>query len=487
MHRTFPVPATLAATDVHNALQLTHDRPDFGVEAVDIDGRRRRRSSKRRSSCVRRSRRSSVRQAGRQFRRPAEGADRPGPRRPLRHPGPRHRRARCCTDHDVYVADWHNARDVPLAAGPLRTRRVHRASDRLPRADRARHPPHGRLPAAVACSPPPRIMAEDDHPAQPEQPGPDGRPGRRPGQPRTPQRFRGAPTRSRVLERTGCTSSRDRYAGAGRPCYPGFLQVGGFMGLDPRRHVDAFRGLFPDLRRRPRRRRHRTREFYAEYFAVLDITAEFYLDTVRAVFKDHDMASGHFTGAAVASTPADRIALFTIEGELTSSAARARPRRPMTLHGDPGRAPAPPLQPGVGHYGVFAGTRFDDRDLPPDPRLHPARRTADRGVSPLTPSVAPDDRTDVSLVRVGHAELRVHQCGSGPPLVLLNGIGGHVAMWEPLVRRLTGTGGWSCSTPPGRATALTSVDRHGCPGSRRWSSAYSTAWASTGWTSWATP
>jgi polyhydroxyalkanoate depolymerase len=107
------------------------------------------------------------------------------------------------------------------------------------------------------------------------------------------------------------------HLGAGRRVYPGFLQIGGFMGMDPRRHLVAFRGMYRDLKGGRSEPARRTADFYDEYFAVLDIAAEFYLETLERVFKNHDLPRGEFYWRGRHVDPAViGSALFTIEGAL---------------------------------------------------------------------------------------------------------------------------------------------------------------------------
>ena len=246
-------------------------------------------------------------------------------------------------DHDVYITDWHNARDVSPEHGRFGLDEyIQHLIDFLDAIG-----PGGHLmavcqpcvPALAAAA----IMAEDEHPARPESlilmAGPvDARV--------NPGRLNGFAARNSLarLERSVITTVPRPYAGAGRRVYPGFLQVAGFMGLGPRRHVDAFRGLFGDIAGGRDTEALRTQEFYEEYFAVLDVTAEYYLDTVRAVFQDHDMANGRFEwrGRLV---DLDRIdtALLTIEAE---NDELCRPGQTEAAHQlcarHPGRASAPP-------------------------------------------------------------------------------------------------------------------------------------------------
>ena len=280
-------------------------------------------------------------------------------------------------DHDVYITDWHNARDVSPEHGRFGLDEyIQHLIDFLDAIG-----PGGHLmavcqpcvPALAAAA----IMAEDEHPARPESlilmAGPvDARV--------NPGRLNGFAARNSLarLERSVITTVPRPYAGAGRRVYPGFLQVAGFMGLGPRRHVDAFRGLFGDIAGGRDTEALRTQEFYEEYFAVLDVTAEYYLDTVRAVFQDHDMANGRFEwrGRLV---DLDRIdtALLTIEAE---NDELCRPGQTEAAHQLCAHVPDERrrhhLQPGVGHYGVFSGSRFEAEIYP---EIRSFIETAERG------------------------------------------------------------------------------------------------------------
>jgi poly(3-hydroxybutyrate) depolymerase len=268
-------------------------------------------------------------------------------------------------DHDVYVADWHNARDVPVAAGRFG---LDEYIEHLMTFLRDIGPgTHllGICQPAVACIATAAIMAEDDDPAQPASlillAGPvDTRV--------NPGKINRITARQsmKVLERTMLHSVPRGHAGAGRRVYPGFVQVSGFMSMDPRRHLDAFRGLFHDVRRGDVARVARTTEFYDEYFAVLDIAAEFYLETAQRVFKDHDLPRGEFYWNGRHVDPSlIRSALFTIEGALDEMCCPGQTEAAHALC--PGIAPENHehlLQEGVGHYGVFAGSRFENEIYP---------------------------------------------------------------------------------------------------------------------------
>jgi polyhydroxyalkanoate depolymerase len=349
----------LAAT--LSSLQVTHARPAFGIDSV-IVGRRRvpvrehKVASTPFGSLVRFS-----------IDRPA---DRP---RVLIVPGlaghfatlVRGTVEALLPDHDVYVADWHNARDVPCAAGRFG---LDEYIEQLILFLEAIGP-GGHLMAVcqpcVAALAAAAIMAEDEHPSQPASvvlmAGPvDARvnPGRT---------TRMAARQSlALLERAVITTVPWPYQGAGRRVYPGFLQLMAFMGMDPVRHAASFRGLFNDVARGAVDQARRTQEFYKEYFAVLDIAAEFYLDTARAVFIEHDLARGRMTWRGRAVDPAAiTSALLTIEG---ATDEMCPPGQTAAAHdlctSIPPERKVHHLQPGVGHYGVFNGSRFEQEVYP---------------------------------------------------------------------------------------------------------------------------
>jgi polyhydroxyalkanoate depolymerase len=262
-------------------------------------------------------------------------------------------------DHEVYVADWCNARDVPLAAGPFGLDDyIAHVIDFLDATGPGTHliavcQP---CPAALAAA---AVMAEDDHPAQPWSivlmAGPVDtcvNPGR-------VNRF-AADVSLEALERRVITTVPWPRGGAGRRVYPGFLQAAAFMSLDPGRHVTAIGELMFDIATGNDVDAERTRAFYDEYFAVLDIPAELYLETVRAVFMDHDLPRGRLEWRGRRVDPsAVASALLTIEGENDELCPPGQTRAAHELcRGIPAARKHHHQQAGVGHYGVFSGSRF---------------------------------------------------------------------------------------------------------------------------------
>ncbi len=269
-------------------------------------------------------------------------------------------------EHDVYVTDWHNARDVSLRHGRFD---FDDFIDHIIRFLEALGPgahvvaicqPSVAVLAAVA------LMAEADHPAQP----------------RTmtlmagPIDARVSPTKVNELatshpiawfERNLIGRVPLRYAGAFRRVYPGFMQLAGFMSMNLERHVKAHFDLFDNIVRRERQKAAAVRTFYDEYFAVMDLPAEFYLETVRLVFQEHALALGQLVsrGRKIDPRAIRRTALLTVEGEKDDICAVGQ-----TLAAQELCSSLRPylkrhyVQAGVGHYGVFSGRRWNNEIYP---------------------------------------------------------------------------------------------------------------------------
>ncbi|MCA3554138.1 polyhydroxyalkanoate depolymerase [Aestuariivirga sp.] len=157
------------------------------------------------------------------------------------------------------------------------------------------------------------------------------------------------------------------HAGMMRDVYPGFLQLGGFMTMNLDRHIDAHRELFWHLVDGDGDSAEKHREFYDEYMSVMDLTAEFYLQTVEKVFVNHDLPRGTLThrNARVDPSRITRTALMTIEGERDDISGVGQTEAAQDLcSGLPPEKKLHHLQPGVGHYGVFNGSRFRKEIVP---------------------------------------------------------------------------------------------------------------------------
>jgi poly(3-hydroxybutyrate) depolymerase len=153
------------------------------------------------------------------------------------------------------------------------------------------------------------------------------------------------------------------YPGAGRRVYPGFLQHAGFVAMNPSRHFQSHWDFYQDLLRGDLDDAEAHRKFYDEYNAVLDMPAEYYLDTVRVVFKEHALPNGSWEigGRLVAPQDIAHSALFTIEGELDDISGLGQTQAAHALcTGIPSRAKRHLTVRGAGHYGIFSGKRWRD-------------------------------------------------------------------------------------------------------------------------------
>jgi poly(3-hydroxybutyrate) depolymerase len=269
-------------------------------------------------------------------------------------------------DHDVYVTDWHNVRDVPLSAGRFGLDEyTQHLIDFLAVLGPQSHvvavcQPCVSSLAAVA------LMSEDDHPATPASltlmAGPID--------------CRISPTAVNQLavtkpigwfEQNLVSRVPWQHAGRGRRVYPGFVQLSAFMSMNKQRHVDAFKAYYQHLVADEFDQAEITRTFYQEYMAVADLSADFYLETVEQVFQTYALPRGELRhrGRLVNPAAIRRTALLTIEGERDDICAigqtlaaqdLASSLRPYlrTHH----------VQPNVGHYGVFSGRRWQQHIYP---------------------------------------------------------------------------------------------------------------------------
>ena len=202
-------------------------------------------------------------------------------------------------EHDVFITDWHNARDVPLTAGRFGfDEYVEHLIKFLEVIGPGAHVVAVCQPC-VAVLAAAAVMAQAGNPAQP----------RRMTLMAGPIDTRINPTKVNELaqqhpiewfERTLIASVPMRYPGAFRRVYPGFVQLTAFMSMNIERHVKAHRELYENLANGEIEKAAITKAFYDEYFAVLDLTAEFYLETVRLIFQEHALPLGklEFRGAA---------------------------------------------------------------------------------------------------------------------------------------------------------------------------------------------
>ena len=157
------------------------------------------------------------------------------------------------------------------------------------------------------------------------------------------------------------------FPGAGRRVYPGFLQHTGFVAMNPDRHVSSHYDYFTDLIRGDDDSAESHRQFYDEYNAVLDMPAEYYLDTIKTVFQDFALVNGswHVAGQLVRPQDITSTALLTVEGQLDDISGAGQTRAAHGLcTGMPAQRQFHYDVEGAGHYGIFSGRRWRDRVYP---------------------------------------------------------------------------------------------------------------------------
>ena len=269
-------------------------------------------------------------------------------------------------DHDVYLTDWQNVRDVPLYKGSFNLddfiEHIIRFLERLG--------PGGHLVAVcqptVAALAAVAVMAAEGNPAQPVtmtlMAGPmDTR--------INPTKVNELATSKSIewFERNLIGIVPLRYEGRLRRVYPGFVQLAAFMSMNLDRHTKSFADLYRFLSEGDFEQAEPILTFYHEYFAMMDLPAEFYLQTISAVFQQHLLPKGQFKyrGQLVEPRAIRRTALLTVEGEKDDICAVGQ-----TLAAQDMCTSIRPymkehhMQPGVGHYGVFNGRRWDNQIYP---------------------------------------------------------------------------------------------------------------------------
>lgn len=157
------------------------------------------------------------------------------------------------------------------------------------------------------------------------------------------------------------------YAGAGRKVYPGFLQLGGFLSMNPQAHAKKHWNFFQNLLFGEREDADRFRAFYDEYMAVLDMPAEFYLETIERVFQGNEIAEGtiSYQGKKVDFKSIQQTALLTVEGELDDIVGIGQTRAAQDICSNiPQAMRQHHEQQGAGHYGIFSGSKFREQVRP---------------------------------------------------------------------------------------------------------------------------
>ena len=257
-------------------------------------------------------------------------------------------------DHEVYITDWHNARDVPLSAGRFGfdeyVEHLIRFLEFLGQDVHLLAVCQPCVQALIAAS----IMAEDQNPCQPSSltlmAGPiDTR--------INPTKVNELATDKPIdwFKSNLIATVPSRYEGAGRRVYPGFMQLSAFMSMNLGRHMKAHADMYGHI------------VFRDEYFAVLDLAEEFYIETVDRVFQQHLLPQGKMTyfDRPVRPEKIKKAALLTVEGERDDICALGQT---MAAH-DLCSSIRPykkkhHMQAGVGHYGVFSGGKWTRQVYP---------------------------------------------------------------------------------------------------------------------------
>ena len=269
-------------------------------------------------------------------------------------------------DHKVYVADWIDARMVPVEDGAFGLDDYVAYIE-----DFIRHIGAANLHVMSVCQPTVPVLAAVSLMAARGEPVPrslvmmggpiDAR--------RSPTQVNGMATRNPLswFENNVIHTVPQPYPGQGREVYPGFLQHAGFIAMNPSRHFMSHWDFYSDLIKGDLQDADSHRQFYDEYNAVLDMPAEYYLDTIRTVFQDFLLPRGTWkvNGELVRPAAIRGTALMTIEGELDDISGLGQTAAAHDLcTGIPKTKQRHVTVEGAGHYGIFSGRRWREKVYP---------------------------------------------------------------------------------------------------------------------------
>lgn len=269
---------------------------------------------------------------------------------------------------DVYITDWHNVRDIPLSKGNFSL------DDFIDYCIEFMEELSPHLSVMAVCQPSVPVSAAVAIMSS-----------KHPNDPRIPDNIIliGGPMDTRVerskvdeftknkdiewFENNVITTVPMNYAGFGREVYPGFLQLAGFMAMNMKRHVGEHVKLFEHLIEGDEDGAEKQIKFYDEYLAVMDLPAEFYLQTINEVFINDSLPKGLFVSKErpVRLENIKKPALLVLEGELDDITGREQTKSAINLcSGIPQNRKEYHLQMGVGHYGLFNGSKFRQQIMP---------------------------------------------------------------------------------------------------------------------------
>lgn len=263
-------------------------------------------------------------------------------------------------EHEVYVTDWADAREVPVSKGHFDL------NDYMDYIMQMLECIGADAHVIAICQPGPPVLASV---AYMSQKGSEFLP--------ASMTFMGSPIDTRLSPTVPNKLAMERsYSwfkenmiytvpfpnkGVMRRVYPGFLQLGGFITMNQERHLLAHKEYFDHLVEGDCDSANKHKEFYDEYLAVLDLTEEFYLQTIRDVFQEHKLPEGtlEHRGTRIDTKAIKEVALMTVEGENDDISGIGQTQAAHTLCSNiPDNMQIDYIQPGVGHYGVFSGKRF---------------------------------------------------------------------------------------------------------------------------------
>ncbi|MEZ5896328.1 MAG: polyhydroxyalkanoate depolymerase [Parvularculaceae bacterium] len=269
-------------------------------------------------------------------------------------------------EHDVYVTDWANARNVPVSAGRFDMNDyIDYLIEFLTVIGPGAH-------AMAVCQPGPALlsaaalMAEAEDPHRPMSITIMGSPIDTRRSPTVPNKL-AFERKHEWFERNMIYTVPPPYPGAMRRVYPGFVQLYSFLSMNSDRHLNAHYDYFNHLVDGDGDSADKHRTFYDEYLSVTDLTEEFYLQTIREVFQEFSLPDGKFMhrGQRVKPEAIRDIALMTVEGENDDISGIGQTQAAHDLCVNlPDRLKTDYIQPGVGHYGVFNGSRWRNEIQP---------------------------------------------------------------------------------------------------------------------------
>jgi len=263
-------------------------------------------------------------------------------------------------DHEVYITDWKNAREVPLEQGGFTfndyVRYLIEFLDHMGPNTHVMAVCQPSVPAIVATS----VMAERNNPNSPKTLTVMGGPIDTRLSPTDVNNFAAGKDLKWFEDKVIMTVPKG-FPGAGQRVYPGFIQLTGFVSMNPDSHAKKYYKFFTDLVKGDGDSAEAHRTFYNEYLAVMDLPAEFYLETIRKVFIDHRLATGEiqFEKKKVNPKAVTKTALLTIEGENDDITGKGQTKAAHDILSNiPKSKKQHYEQPEVGHYGIFNGRRF---------------------------------------------------------------------------------------------------------------------------------